>query len=742
MEISYTESTDGVSAQTSNGASVSFGDFSDGETKSKAVDLKSDDSSISINAESGSYDYTLDYTDRDGVRDPSATFDGSTVSYNGVLDGNHTESISLSTGSKSVSQSYAGDGSNLDTTLEFTEGVHTADPAVEIGGTTVYHPGIMDDGETYSESVTLSESSSETINRTGGSNDAIVRTSWTEVAETQDPQVTVNGETADYSGHLPDGQTTSLSVSDNWIQEGENTVNVDMAGSNGGPEPQVGVSYSHTASTVALNETVESTTWSENVSLSRTFASDQSGVVLKVGMPDNVVGIDGIETRRDGGTWSSVSSGNYTLNGTDLTVDMGDVAANETVEVRADGDKTKVTSGAIKVVDPTLEGNELATRMRVTDAAGTDPVKIEVSETVQSDRIHMVGSAEWESSEYHVSEADGTETLVLPDAVADSEATISTAPIGASPETGDVRVSIVNQSANRFSIEPGSSSGDSVEIAYYDTESGKYYELYSETEERQIDVDQAESPVYFSVDDREATYTIGITDAPGTSVIVGGGDDGGGGLPAALLLLAGILGVGAVGVVTERTSLDRRLTLVAGGIAVLGIAELSTSASVLGTLSNDLIRGSSSELIAAIATAGGLGGAWLLERRSSFDVPTWIYGAIGVGGTAWIATAALGDVGSSIAGIVVGGAVLVGLWGASRRWDLPRWLVGVVAVATAIFIVESVLPGLLEELVVGPLSSGARRIAPLVVLGVLIVVGIWIRRRGDDSNVTLEVTDE
>jgi hypothetical protein len=496
----------------------------------------------------------------------------------------------------------------------------------------------------------------------------------------------------------------------------------------------VGVSYSHTAATDASAVT-NSTTWSEETEVSRTFASDQSNVTLGITMPDNVVGISGIESSRDGSTWSSVSPSSWSLEGTDLSVDVGDVSANESVSIRAVGDKTRIRSGGIDVLEPTAEGNDLSTKMQITDAAGTEPVAIEVSETAVSDQIHMVASSEWSAAEYHTTTADGSETLFLPNAVAGSTATIETAPIKADPKTGDVSVSVDNRSEPRFTVEPGSVSGDSVEIAFLDTTSGVYYELYSVDEQRQVDLDQASSPVYLSTDDRSSTYLIRETEPPDAS-IVGAGVSGGGGLSSALLLLAGLVGVGGTAIVSNRLGLGRRVTIPVAIVAAIGIAELGTSASVLSTLSNDLIRGSSTSLVAGIATAGGLVGAWLLDSRTGISIPSWLYAAIGLGGSAWLGSSILGEAGSSIVAIVVGGGILAALWGASRRFSIPRWLLGIVGAGTVLFMIRTVAPGLLEGLVAA-VADGATRIAPLVVLGVLAVVIVWLRRRGDSTSIVV-----
>jgi hypothetical protein len=171
-------------------------------------------------------------------------------------------------------------------------------------------------------------------------------------------------------------------------------------------------------------------------------------------------------------------------------------------------------------------------------------------------------------------------------------------------------------------------------------------------------------------------------------------------------------------------------------VAAIGIAELGTSASVLTILSNDLIRSSSTSLVAGIATAGGLVGAWLLDSRTGISIPSWLYAAIGLGGSAWLASSILGEAGSSIVAIVVGGGVLAALWGASRRWSIPRWLLGIVGAGTVLFMIRTVAPGLLEGLVAA-IADGATRIAPLVVLGVLAVVIVWLRRRGDSTSIVV-----
>jgi len=78
-----------------------------------------------------------------GTSDPSVTVDGSTVSYSGTLDSEYSESISLSTGSHTVDASASGP---LDVTVEWTEVTETTDPTVEVNGNADGITGTLSDG--------------------------------------------------------------------------------------------------------------------------------------------------------------------------------------------------------------------------------------------------------------------------------------------------------------------------------------------------------------------------------------------------------------------------------------------------------------------------------------------------------------------------------------------------------------------------------------------------------------------
>jgi len=123
-----------------------------------------------------------------------------------------------------------------------------------------------------------------------------------------------------------------------------------------------------------------------------------------------------------------VAESDSTLNGTDLTVELGDVAEGSTTEVRATGSKVRVEDGAITVLEPTTSSDTLDTRVRVDDA-GPD-FALSVDETIFGDRVHYAENATWgETTGDTTITADGGQTVTLPDATAGAETTVRTWPI-------------------------------------------------------------------------------------------------------------------------------------------------------------------------------------------------------------------------------------------------------------------------------------------------------------------------
>ncbi|OYR60501.1 hypothetical protein DJ80_15380 [Halorubrum ezzemoulense] len=71
-----------------------------------------------------------------------------------------------------------------------------------------------------------------------------VSASWTEVSQTRDPVVELNGETVAYSGTLNDGETASLTLPKSTVTTGSNTVTLSLPGVSDGPGMRADLSYS------------------------------------------------------------------------------------------------------------------------------------------------------------------------------------------------------------------------------------------------------------------------------------------------------------------------------------------------------------------------------------------------------------------------------------------------------------------------------------------------------------------
>lgn len=348
---------------------------------------------------------------------------------------------------------------------------------------------------------------------------------WTlqkrERTESVDPTIEVNGNSVGHSGTLADGTTTTLTVNESWIQEGTNRVNVTLTSPASGPTGAVGLDYSHNAES---NQSVEyeGEQWSERYNVSKTYASDRTDATLTIPFAGNVVDIRNVELRVNGGEWESPQS--YQMFNTTLTVDLPDVSANDTVDVRSTGSKVVVSNGRIQVTYPTAEGNTLNTTFEITDYS--DGFEIDVSGTSEGNYVHYLTEESWTSPDaYARVSSGGGQLLRAPNAATGSTARARSLPLEARPDNDvDVRVQSAG-SEPRFKVSPGGVSGDSVEYVWHDTTSGETYELWSVTRSIVIDKDTAESPVYFlaSGDDSE-TLEIRLVEA-----VLGSSDGGGGG---------------------------------------------------------------------------------------------------------------------------------------------------------------------------------------------------------------------
>ena len=147
-----------------------------------------------------------------GVFDPYVSVGSNTVSVSGSLDSTYSESISLSTGSESVSISSNG-AVNVD--IEWTEDHRVQDPSATVDGSTVSHSGPLASGETASGSVSISSPGSYSVDVSTNGGSPTVTAEWTEIYISKNPSIELDdgSETLAHAGELSEGQTIEEPIS-------------------------------------------------------------------------------------------------------------------------------------------------------------------------------------------------------------------------------------------------------------------------------------------------------------------------------------------------------------------------------------------------------------------------------------------------------------------------------------------------------------------------------------------------
>jgi hypothetical protein len=410
--------------------------------------------------------------------------------------------------------------------------------------------GSLNDGESASAEIDLSTSdgSLSWTASNSGVFDAVVKVK--ERSNTVDPSIEVNGNTAGYTGTLADGESTSLNVDSAWILEGTNKINVSVGGDSvSGPSKQVGLDYSHRA---AYNKTVSyaGETFSERYNISHSFSSDRSNVTATIPFASSsVVAIRSVETRVGSGAWVDVAPENRALDGSELTVEIGEVGAGEQIDVRAVGSKVRVENGEIAVSEPTMLGEDLNSKI-VLESVSSD-TRIHVNSTAGGSSTHYTHSESWAEPQAHARfGTDGSQTLRFPNAADGDVARISTLDMGVTPSNGhaDVRVLAASEQPE-FELRE-SSTADQVAFEYRDTTSNHKYQLYSLDSEVSRDTDVAQSPVSLTspgVPERLKIYDLGSTSGGGGgSGVVGPTASRSFGANAAFLIGAAVAGIVAL----------------------------------------------------------------------------------------------------------------------------------------------------------------------------------------------------
>ncbi|RXK46161.1 hypothetical protein EAF64_20535 [Halorientalis pallida] len=92
---------------------------------------------------------------------------------------------------------------------------------------------------------------------------------------------------------------------------------------------------------------------------------------------------------------------------------------------------------------------------------------------------------------------DGVRWLGLPNALEWGQTRITTIPVEATPQTGEVTLSVGRPSATepKFVVQPGQTQGDEVDFTFTGAADGTDYILYSYTQDIVRDPGTAQSPL-------------------------------------------------------------------------------------------------------------------------------------------------------------------------------------------------------------------------------------------------------
>ncbi len=420
---------------------------------------------------------------------------------------------------------------------------------------------------------------SNALNVTANDGEIDVGLEWTESVETTDPKVTINGEPAgSVSGTLSAGQTETIDLDTSLLKDGNNTVTVET-GSVNSLMSWTDFSLNHSA---AVNQSVsyEAEAWSERYNVSRTWDSATTDASVTIPFASSrVVAVRSVEYRVNGGSWSSLET--YSMDGTTLTAQLGDVSEGDTIDVRANGTKVRVENGAITVLDPTVAGNSLDTAVEITNHSSS--FGIGVGGTSEGKWVHKTANESWTAPETFVTiDASGGQTIRAPGASAGSTMNVRTVPLEVTPDAGQLNLTLKESSKElTFDVEPTSSVSE-VTYRYHDTISGERYVLYSETHGVARDSEIAQSPVSLLGGSYTETLSIildsGSSSSSGTS---GGGGFGGAIGPTSsanplLVLVIGVAAIAGTAYVARRTGVP--MSVVGGTgllVAILGIETIS-----------------------------------------------------------------------------------------------------------------------------------------------------------------------
>lgn len=477
----------------------------------------------------------------------------------------------------------------------------------------------------------------------------------TERTISEDIAIEVNGNYTRYNGTLSSGTTSSLTTNTSWINNGTNRVNVTVDEYNkltgDAPTPSVDLDYRHGA-TDNLSTDYTAEKWSERYNVSKSYASDRSKASLEVPfVSSSVIEVRSVEYRiNESGGWSAAGSSHYSLAGTTLTVDLdalygSEIPAGTTMEVRTAGSKVSVYNGSIKVLEATVAGGDLNSKIEYTSV--NSDTYIDVSGTADSEKTHYLTSTSWSGSPYAEMTSDGSQHIYAPGAGSGSTANVRTLPLTVAPDDGGVEVVVNNPDTPRFRIRQGDASGaSSVKIGWNNTVSGSTYALVNADTGKEVLRDTAESPVYFTIGDSDTVYY--IEQVSGSTGVVASETSATQDPLGLIAVFAGILVSMLAFVYAGRrflgaTTLRSNALLVVGGsvVGIVGI-EAVTSGSVIGQISV-IVASTVPDLLPSAPTGTGtilvsivvVISLFLIDVRL-IGLPRWLYLAAGIPLAVWV----------------------------------------------------------------------------------------------------------
>ncbi|SMO93498.1 hypothetical protein SAMN06264867_1301, partial [Halorubrum cibi] len=399
----------------------------------------------------------------------------------------------------------------------------------------------------------------------------------------------------------------------------------------GSPIPKVDVSLSHD---IRESRTVSysAEAFSERYSVSKSWTENTSNATLTIPWAsDSVIAVRDVSvgyTDESGTTPSPRPTPDYELRNGSVVVDLGDVEGGWTTTVTANGSKVQVDGAEMTVLEPTDQGEDLNSRIRLSNPA--DDVYLRVGETAQGGQLHYLANTSWDSSEATQFTGRGVNEMRIPNAPDNGETTIRTLPLAFDVGTGAIDVDVpdgrLSETEPVYRVSPGQRTGDDYDVTHLNATDGQPYVLWDETDEIVLDQGMASDSLTLSTEDTEGTRVIQFREDDGTAGGSGGGGSsgfvggGGGGpmvtssspfngfsglrglLPGTNVFIFGLAGIFGLAVISRRTGLfDEGTRSDAAADAAIGVASRA------GGL---LERVFDNEIVLAALTLGG--GVWLL----------------------------------------------------------------------------------------------------------------------------------